>query len=190
MQATPKQSERLFFQEVGGDDFEDVYAVFSDAQVMRYAFLDAFPTREAFRPYFESMLVNAAASEDRKAYEFLVRQRETGARIGFADLRREDPVAEGPCADLGYFLMPPYWGRGYATEIGRSLLAFGFETLGFAKLTGCCHADNRVSQHVLEKLGMNLEAVRPNARFKDGGWHDEPFYGLTAVDWRTQRSRM
>ncbi|HML46239.1 MAG TPA: GNAT family protein [Clostridia bacterium] len=190
MQTTPKPSERLFFQEVGMDDFEDVYAVFSDARVMRYAFLDAFPTREALSPYFESMLANAAASEGRKAHEFLVRQRGTGETVGFADLRREAPVAEGSCADLGYFLLPPFWGQGYATEIGQSLLAFGFEILGFAKITGCCHADNRASQHVLEKLGMNLEAVHPNARFKDGGWHDEPFYGLTAVNWRARQPRI
>lgn len=187
MRTTPNPSERLFFQEVGMDDFEDVYAVFSNEQVMRYAFLDAFPTREALRPYFESMLANAAAAGERKAYEFLARLRETGVTVGFADLRREAPVAEGPCADLGYFLLPPFWSRGYASEIGRSLLAFGFETLGFAKLTGCCHADNRASQHVLEKLGMTLEAVHPNARFKDGGWHDEPFYGVTATDWRASQ---
>lgn len=189
MQITPKPGERLFFQEVGIGDFEDVYAVFSDTQVMRYAFLDAFPTREALRPYFESMLANAAASEGRKAYEFVARRRETGETVGFADLRREALVAEGPCADLGYFLLPPFWGQGYATEIGHSLLAFGFETLGLAKITGCCHADNSASRHVLEKLGMTLEIVRPNARFKDGGWHDEPFYGLTAANWRARQPR-
>ena len=189
MRTTPKTGERIFVQEVNINDFEDVYAVFSNKQVMRYAFLDAFPSPDALRSYFESMLENAAASVGRKGYEYLVRQAETGETIGFADLRREAPVAEGPCADLGYFLLPPYWGQGYATEIGHSLLAFGFETLGLAKITGCCHADNRASQHVLEKLGMTLEAVHPNARLKDGGWHDEPFYGLTAANWRALRPR-
>jgi RimJ/RimL family protein N-acetyltransferase len=56
--------------------------------------------------------------------------------------------------ELGYWIGKPYWGRGYATEAGRRLVAYGFEELGADALTASWFHDNPNSGRVLEKLGF------------------------------------
>jgi RimJ/RimL family protein N-acetyltransferase len=55
--------------------------------------------------------------------------------------------------ELGYWIARPYWGRGYATEAGRALVAIA-RALGIARLEASHFLDNPASGRVLEKLGF------------------------------------
>jgi len=55
---------------------------------------------------------------------------------------------------LGYWLTPDVWGRGYATEAGRAAVDAAHRTLGLDRLTATCGHDNPASARVLEKLGF------------------------------------
>jgi ribosomal-protein-alanine N-acetyltransferase len=61
---------------------------------------------------------------------------------------------EPPELELLYGLDPTAWGRGYATECARALLRYGFEELGFARITGSTDAGNTASPGVMERAGM------------------------------------
>jgi ribosomal-protein-alanine N-acetyltransferase len=50
------------------------------------------------------------------------------------------------------------WGRGYATEALREMVALGRE-LGLRRLYALCHPAHRPSQRVLEKCGFAREGV-------------------------------
>lgn len=50
------------------------------------------------------------------------------------------------------------WGKGYATEACRAMVALG-QSLGFARIDARCHAAHEASARVLEKSGMTLEGV-------------------------------
>jgi RimJ/RimL family protein N-acetyltransferase len=56
--------------------------------------------------------------------------------------------------EVGYLLSKQFWGRGYATEGARAALQFGFETLGLGQIIGLTHPDNKASQNVLLKCGL------------------------------------
>ena len=56
--------------------------------------------------------------------------------------------------EVGYLLSKQFWGRGYATEGARAALHFGFETLGLGQIIGLTHPDNKASQNVLLKCGL------------------------------------
>jgi RimJ/RimL family protein N-acetyltransferase len=56
--------------------------------------------------------------------------------------------------ELGYWLAPDAWGRGYATEAGRAVLAIARHALPLTRLVAYHHADNPASGHVLRKLGF------------------------------------
>ncbi len=56
--------------------------------------------------------------------------------------------------DVGYRLMPQYWGKGYATEATLAALHYGFEHLNLEKIIGTVHAENKASRRVLEKCGL------------------------------------
>jgi RimJ/RimL family protein N-acetyltransferase len=59
--------------------------------------------------------------------------------------------------ELIYALVPEAQGRGYATEIGRALVAAAFDVLGRADVMAYIRPDNPRSRRVLEKLGFAYE---------------------------------
>lgn len=65
-------------------------------------------------------------------------------------------------AEMGYWLGPTYWGRGYATAACRALAAFAFEHTAISAIDAYPLAENRASRRVLEKLGAVLLDVVSN----------------------------
>jgi RimJ/RimL family protein N-acetyltransferase len=63
------------------------------------------------------------------------------------------PVAEGH--ELGYWLTPEAWGRGYATEAGRAMVDIARHCLGLKRLVSGHFIDNPASGRVLTKLGFH-----------------------------------
>jgi RimJ/RimL family protein N-acetyltransferase len=74
---------------------------------------------------------------------------------GFAGLSVPDFTAHfTPCVEIGWRLSPEHWGRGFATEAARAVLAFGFETLALDEIVSFTTAGNLPSRRVMEKIGM------------------------------------
>ncbi|MCL4506537.1 MAG: GNAT family N-acetyltransferase, partial [Chloroflexi bacterium] len=59
--------------------------------------------------------------------------------------------------ELEWALMPAYWGRGLATELGRALIAYGFEVAGFDHLLAFTSPQHAASIRVMQKIGMRFE---------------------------------
>ena len=68
------------------------------------------------------------------------------------------PDAQGDI-ELGYWLAPDAWGRGYATEAGRAVVRAARESLRLKRLVSGHFIDNPASGKVLRKLGF-----RPTGR--------------------------
>ena len=88
-------------------------------------------------------------------------ERATAQVIGFAGLLQCD-VLGGPDYELGFVLRRSAWGRGYATEIGRGQLEYGFGTLGLGRLLALVSPKNSASITVLEKIGMKFHSTVVN----------------------------
>jgi len=56
--------------------------------------------------------------------------------------------------EFGYWIARPHWGRGYATEAGRAVLAAARHSLRLKRLEAGHFLDNPASGRVLEKLGF------------------------------------
>lgn len=72
-------------------------------------------------------------------------------------------VAADGVHELGYWLTPGAWGRGYATEAGHAVLDAARHALGVRRVRAYHHADNPASGAVLRKLGFRQ--VRRLLRF-------------------------
>ena len=55
---------------------------------------------------------------------------------------------------LGYAIARAHWGQGYATEIGRALIAHVWQRYHWDEITADVLSDNPASARVLEKLGF------------------------------------
>ncbi len=105
----------------------------------------------------------------------------SGAFCGYIGL---GCAPEHSCAELGYWIGVPYWGRGYATEAARRVLAFGFSQLGLNRIASRHFASNPASGRVLQKIGMRYEGRAREAVFKPGrGFEDNLEYGLLSREW-------
>lgn len=56
--------------------------------------------------------------------------------------------------ELGYWLSPDAWGRGYATEAGRAMTGIARHALGLRRIDSSHFVDNPASGRVLRKLGF------------------------------------
>jgi RimJ/RimL family protein N-acetyltransferase len=75
--------------------------------------------------------------------------------IGFAGLAVPGFEAHfTPCLEIGWRLAFAHWGRGYATEAARRVLAHAFGPLGRAEIVSFTTRDNRRSRAVMERLAM------------------------------------
>ena len=77
--------------------------------------------------------------------------RESGAFIGFCGLKSLDDLG---VVDVGFRLLPQFWGRGLATEACAASLAYGFKTLGLTRIVALVLPNNAASIRVLEKCSM------------------------------------
>jgi RimJ/RimL family protein N-acetyltransferase len=85
--------------------------------------------------------------------------RATGEFIGMAG---PDPVEEDMAftgVEAGWRLTRAAWGRGYATEAGRAVLRYGFETLALPEMLAITTATNERSQAVMRRLHMTHDAA-------------------------------
>jgi hypothetical protein len=70
--------------------------------------------------------------------------------------------------EIGWALRREFWGRGYASEIGRAGLAFAFDVLGVHAVVSCTVRDNVRSRAVMERIGMRYAGEIPEPRYGEG----------------------
>lgn len=86
-------------------------------------------------------------------------------------------------AELGYWVGLPFWGRGYATEASRTLLAYGFEELGLHRIVAHHFTRNPASGRVLQNVGMQHEGRLRQHVLKWGAFEDLECYGILRSEW-------
>ena len=63
--------------------------------------------------------------------------------------------------DIGYRLIPKYWGRGFATEAAIASRDYAFNEMNLDVIYGCTHIENLTSKHILEKIGLQFIETFP-----------------------------
>ncbi|KFF09045.1 GNAT family N-acetyltransferase [Chryseobacterium luteum] len=111
--------------------------------------------------------------ESNTGYTFAVRNKE-GRIIGAIGLHdREDDKAE-----LGYWMGKPFWNKGYITEAAVALIDFGFRELKFNKIYATYFLHNPASGRIMEKIGMQKEALLKQHLKKEGEYFDIMMYSV------------
>lgn len=178
------KSERLTFREFKEDDFNLFYSLFSNEQVMKYTLLNRYSCEEDLQPYFQNVLKNNTTTQNREAYEFAVFLSSDDSFIGMADIEINYQNACGGCGEIGYLVLPPFWGNGYATEMANKLIEISFKDIKLHRISASCNVNNVQSRRIMEKAGMIKEGEIRKVRFKNGVWNNEYRYGILAEEWK------
>jgi ribosomal-protein-alanine N-acetyltransferase len=76
--------------------------------------------------------------------------------VGFVGLSRPSFEAHfTPAVEIGWRLSPAVWGRGYATEGARAVLALAFGELGLDEVVSFTAVGNASSRRVMERIGLH-----------------------------------
>jgi len=92
-----------------------------------------------------------------------------------------------PETDFGYWLGLDYWGKGYATEAGKAVLAHAFERAGVDVLTTDYQIGNQPSASVLAKLGFQVIGPRRRHSLGSGADVETMQVELRRADWQARR---
>ena len=87
--------------------------------------------------------------------------------------------------DLGYYLASAHWGRGYASEAARVLLAFAFGSLGVHRVEAEVVPGNHASVRVLERAGFVYEATLSERLWGEDEPQDSMLYRLFSREFET-----
>lgn len=159
-------------------DAADLFAVFSDPEVVRYWSAEPWTSIE----FAEQAIARAldgyrAQSEVRFGIELV----ETGALIGTVNLHQFFP--KNRRCELGYAIGSPHWGKGYATEALQAALDYGFRGLNLNRVEADIDPRNGASAAVLERMGFRKEGYMPERWFVHGEMADTINYGLLRSYW-------
>lgn len=156
----------------GGADLDALWAVFSDADALRYWSHGPFETRDEARIYL--------APSGGSALSWAVADARTDALVGRVTLHHWD--RDNRRAEVGFVVARAHWGRGLASEAVRTALGYGFGALGLHRVEADVHPDNAGSLALLARLGFQREGYLPERWFTYGAWSDSVVLGLLARD--------
>ena len=146
------ETERLALREWSANDADALFALASDAEVMRYVgngkpWADVSRAREWLGWMLDSY-------RQRGYGRWCVSEKEGGRVVGLCGFF--NVLCK---VDFGYLLARDCWGRGYASEVGRAALRHGFERLRFEEVVARTAPENFASRRVLEKLGFEFRGL-------------------------------
>lgn len=171
-------TDRLRLRPFGDADADDLFALQSDAHVLRY--WDSPPWRDRSRA--ERFLATCRQMEQEGTGVRLAVDRACdGTFIGWFTVNAWNPDFRS--ARLGYCFAAPAWGHGYATEAAREVLGWAFATLDLNRMQAECDTRNGASAHVLEKLGFVREGTLREDCIVDGDVSDSWVFGLLRREW-------
>lgn len=133
-------------------DLDNLLVLRSDPDVMRYIGDGTVHSKEQVQKFLDI----AIPYQKKHGIGFCsVFEKESGNFIGQAGLFHIGYYDEQPDIEIAYRLHKKYWGRGYATELAKALIQWGFQHLSIDKLFGAAHPENIASQKVLTKAGLD-----------------------------------
>jgi [ribosomal protein S5]-alanine N-acetyltransferase len=142
-----RYTARLRLEPIGLGHAVDLWRLFSDPAVAAWY---GTWTLEMAQREVERI---AAAWETDGIHKWMAYDRHTGELVGRGGLSRVRLEGQ-ECLEIGWALLQPRWGRGYATEIGRAGLAVAFGELGADEVVAYTEVRNGRSRAVMERLGM------------------------------------
>lgn len=107
---------------------------------------------------------------------------DAGGFVGWFGLQ---PTADPRTVNVGYRLLRTAWGKGYATEGTRALIAHAFTALGMGRVEADTMAVNHRSRDVMRRSGLRFEKLY-HEHFDDplpGTEFGEVLYAVDRATW-------
>jgi ribosomal-protein-alanine N-acetyltransferase len=171
-------TERLELRALSESDVPDLFAVFSDPNVMKYRDGLLMTTAADAAAYLAQI---DQGFRSRELFEWGISNRTTGAIVGTCTLLNLSTIHSR--GEIGFALGKPYWGQGLATEAVKALISFAFVKLDLRRLEADVDPRNVRSLTLLERLGFQREGYLRERYHVNGEVQDAIALGLLRHEW-------
>ncbi len=145
------ESERLVLRGWGIADAEPMAALYADAPLARFI---GGPGDAGTAWRFCAMEIGHWVM--RGFGVWAIEEKDSGAMAGFAGLWHP---CDWPELEIGWALLRPFHGKGYATEAARRARDHAYNVMGRTTMVSYIAPDNDASQRVAERLGAHHETT-------------------------------
>jgi len=176
------QTDRLIIRDHVSDDINDYYALFSNKEAMYYLPKSYLETIDAAQKQLD-MIIQESTRDDRQRYFFCIINKENGLYMGEVGYSIIADTPVGKLVGIGYFLLPEYWAKGFASEAMKEVIRFAFEENNVFRIEAGCMKENIGSEKVMVKSGMVKEAEFKSCAWHNGEIKDRILYRLLKTEW-------
>lgn len=171
------KSERLLFREFTDLHVAPFYALRTHKDVLNY--MDTSPLENLLAS--EKMISeNHTMFQSKQGISWAILDANQHLFLGYFLIWNIDH--KHARAEIGYALLPEYWGKGYMKETFRTMLPFAFKTLKLHRLEANINPNNIRSEKLLIATGFRKEAHYKEHYFFNGKYTDSVIYGLLERD--------
>lgn len=168
---------RLTLRKVTPKDAEDILYLRSNQDVMKYLDRPSMKDLEEAGTYIRKMEDDYEQNNGINWMITLTGEDKVIGTIGFWRFDKPNHRAE-----IGYMLLPEYWGKGLATEAMMAALTYAFEALKCHSIEANVNTENEASKKLLLKMGFQQEAHFRENYYYDGKFLDSAIFCLLQKD--------
>lgn len=145
------ETKRLIIKLTSPLDFEEIFELRTDPDVQKYT-TQGPQTREDVQRFIDTVIPYQEKHGHGMGSVF---EKSSGCFIGQAGIFHIGHYDRQPEIEIGYRFHKKYWGKGYATEVTKALVSWGFKNLNVEVIVAFVESENIPSRRVLEKCGFN-----------------------------------
>jgi ribosomal-protein-alanine N-acetyltransferase len=169
------ETPRLVMRQINHRDADALVTLYTDPKVYEFLIIDppCGNRDEAIRTidWLNGFFHNKAGA--RWAITLKERPSQLIGTLGFHFYETKDRRV-----DIGFDLLPAYWGKGIMTEAASRLVHWCFEHLNLHRVQADCTEGNIASEKVLLKVGFKVEGVWRESVFEHGRFVNIKQFGL------------
>lgn len=167
------ETSRLKLRQVQMSDAEAMFQLRSNPETMKYV---SRPLAENLDDAIAVIKMMEDKIESNEGINWAISLKGSTALIGVIGLYRIQQ--ENYRSEIGYMLMPAFWGKGIITEAIPAVLTFGFQTLALHSVEAIIEPENVASEKVLYKNGFVKEAHFIENEFFNGKFISTAVYSI------------
>jgi len=152
------KTERTSLREIEEKDLANVFAGLSHPEVIRYYGV-SYSSLEATRKQMSWF-------KEEKQRWWAICSLDNQIFYGAAGLNDLDNQAKK--GEIGFWLLPEFWGRGIILEVVPKIVDYGFNQLNLHRIEAFVETENANSKKVMNKLDFRLEKTLWNSELKNG----------------------
>jgi [ribosomal protein S5]-alanine N-acetyltransferase len=173
------ETERLLLCQISKSQAVPLLRLRSENAVMRYIERPRANTLEEVYSFIDAVEEIHAKEE---GFTWTICMKEDKAfvgNIGFFRLKKD--IFRG---ELGYAMLPEFWGQGIMSEAIQAALDFGFNKIGFNSIEADINPANEASAKILLRNGFQKEGYLRENVYWNGEFLDTEMYSILHSDWK------